>query len=141
MHENEVVKPSDQVLGTYLFYLAVFKEKVLDFSMLLGHLFPKFRHQLIDSINPILNAFDDQGIIDATRPHVEQALAQREANDNSEGFLHILDVFWFTRRTETLVWVRERIEEMKTEPVVISNISFEKSQYSPDSPSLLSILY
>jgi hypothetical protein len=33
MFENEVVKISDQILSTYLFYLVFFKEKLIDFSI------------------------------------------------------------------------------------------------------------
>lgn len=42
MYENEVVRISDQVLSTYLFYLAFFKEKALDFSDVLRNYFPGF---------------------------------------------------------------------------------------------------
>jgi hypothetical protein len=36
MFENEVVKISDQILSTYLFYLVFFKEKLIDFSILIN---------------------------------------------------------------------------------------------------------
>ncbi len=58
MFENEVVKVSDQVLSTYLFYLVFFKEKLIDFSILINELFPQYKQRLIDAINPILNTFN-----------------------------------------------------------------------------------
>nr|VFJ89147.1 MAG: hypothetical protein BECKH772A_GA0070896_100135 [Candidatus Kentron sp. H]VFJ91240.1 MAG: hypothetical protein BECKH772B_GA0070898_1001521 [Candidatus Kentron sp. H]VFJ97681.1 MAG: hypothetical protein BECKH772C_GA0070978_100154 [Candidatus Kentron sp. H] len=142
MHEDEVVKISDQVLATYLFYLAVFKEKVLDFGIFLDYLFPRFRQRLIDSINPVLDAFDSQGIIKAMRPHVARVWSRLEKDGNDEVFLRFLDAFWFTRRTETLLWVRDRIDGLAAEPVEIAAIvfkpGFDSKLLSP--PSLLSIL-
>ncbi len=38
MFENEIVKISDQVLSTYLFYIVFFKERILDFSSLITHI-------------------------------------------------------------------------------------------------------
>lgn len=73
MYEKEVVKTSDQVLSTYLFYLSFFKENALDFSILLDYFFPKYRHRLVDSINPILNTFDREVIKEAMHKHVDKA--------------------------------------------------------------------
>jgi hypothetical protein len=50
MFENEVVKISDQILSTYLFYLVFFKKKLIDFSILINDndLFPQYKQRLID---------------------------------------------------------------------------------------------
>lgn len=140
MHEDEVARVSDQVLGTYLFYLAAFKERAIDFGALLCHFFPRLRQRLIDSINPVLSAFDSEHIINAMRPHVERMWSKLEDKGDSEGFLHLLDVFWFVKRTETLLWALKRIDKLETEPLVMSSISFKKSSDSIPSPSILSVL-
>lgn len=140
MHENEVVRVSDQILGTYLFYLAVFKEGALDFGALLDHFFPKLRHRLIDSINPVLSAFDSEGIIDSMRSHVERVWKELEEAGNEKGLFDLLDVFWFTRRTDTLLWIRDQIDALPLEPVEVASISFEKDSNSVPSPSILSLL-
>lgn len=140
MHEDEVVRVSDQVLGTYLFYLAVFKDRVLDFGALLTHVFPKLRHRLIDSINPVLNAFDSDRIIEAMRPHVERVWVQLEEESDEDRLLHLLDVFWFTKRTDTLLWARDRIDGLEPEPKNITDIVFGKDSNAVPSPSILSVL-
>lgn len=140
MHENEVVRVSDQVLGTYIFYLAAFKEGVLYFGTLLRHFFPKLRHRLIESINPVLSAFDSERIIDAIRPHVEQFWMELEETGNEESLFHLIDVFWFTKQTDTLLWIRNRIDELEPEPVEIADVTFKKSSDALPSPSILSIL-
>lgn len=140
MHEDEVLRISDQLLCTYLFYLAVFKEKVLSFGTFLSHFFPQQRHRLIDSINPILDAFDSERIIEAMRPHVDQLWSEFEKNGDEEKLLHLLEVFWFTKRTDTLVWIKERIDGLEPEPVDFAGISFAKSSSATSSPSILNVL-
>ncbi|WP_321371584.1 hypothetical protein [uncultured Desulfuromusa sp.] len=140
MYENEVVRVSDQVLGTYLFYLAVFKEKVLDFGVLLSNFFPKLRHRIIDSINPVLNAFESESIVEALCPHIDSAWSKLEKDGDNAGLFELLDVFWFVKRTDTLLWVSERINELDTESIEVSDLKFEKNSKTIDRPSILSIL-
>lgn len=140
MHENEVARVSDQILGTYLFYLAVFKERAIDFGALLDHFFPRLRHRLIDSINPVLNAFDSERIIDMMRSHVERLWKELEEAGNEKGLFDLVDVFWFTRRTDTLLWIRDQIDVLPLEPVEVASISFEKDSNTVPSPSILSVL-
>ncbi|MEM6427589.1 MAG: ATP-binding protein [Deinococcota bacterium] len=140
MYENEVVRVSDQVLGTYLFYLAVFKKQVVDFGVLIVHFFPKLQHKLVDSINPILNAFDSKKIALMMHPHVEQAKAALEEVGDKKGLLHLFDVFWFTDQTSTLLWVRDQINELQPERLEIDDITFAKNANALPSPSILGIL-
>jgi len=139
MYEDKVVRTSDQVLATYLFYLAFFKEQALDFSALLDRFFPRLRHRLVDAINPVLNAFDSEAIVEAMRPHVDSIWKSMEEAVDEEDLLHLMDVFWFLKQTDTLPYVQRRIEEMKPKPVDLSDIDFKASSNIP-SPSLLSLL-
>ena len=140
MYEDEIVKISDQVLGTYLFYLAMFKEKILDFGSLLRHFFPKMQSRIIDSIKPVLSAFDTEHIIDTMRPDIESIKNKLEAAGDEKKLLHLLDVFWFIIPTYTLNWVSDQINELKHEPAEPTSITFEKDSNALSSPSILSIL-
>ncbi len=139
MYETEVVRVSDQVLATYLFYLAFFKERVLNFAALLDHFFPRLRHRVIDSINPILNAFDSESVIGAMRPQVDKAWQSKKEASDEEGLLHLMDVFWFLKETDTLLCISERISEMQPELVNLSKMRIGNNSNIP-SPSILSIL-
>lgn len=140
MHEDDVVRVSDQVLGTYLFYLALFKERAIDFGVILRHFYPQLRHRLIDSIYPILNTFGSERILDAMRPHVEQVWKELEAKGTEEVLFRLLEDFWFTMRTDTLLWVRDRIDLLEFMPEEVASISFEKGLNSLSLPSILGVL-
>lgn len=140
MYENEVVRMSDQVLGAYLFYLASFKENALDFGNLLDYFFPRLRSRLIDSINPVLNAFDSKLIINVMRPHIERIQNDIMAAGNLQNLIHLLEVFWFVNRTETLLKIMDLVEKLEPETVDMSLISFTKSTNAVSSPSILNVL-
>ncbi|MBH8574961.1 ATP-binding protein [Nostocaceae cyanobacterium CENA369] len=139
MHENEVVRTSDQVLATYLFYLAFFKEQTLKFSVLIKNFFPDFQYRLVDVLNPVLNTFDHKNIIEIMRPHVDQAWeTYKEAGDETK-LMHLMEVFWFLKKTDILLYVRDCISKMEPESIDISKLEIKPNSNIP-SPSLLKTL-
>ncbi|HWL08616.1 MAG TPA: hypothetical protein VNQ76_09435, partial [Planctomicrobium sp.] len=143
LHEDEVVRVSDQVLATYLFYLAVFRERVLSFSSILTHFFPKLTHRIIDVLNPILNLFDDQEIMIALIPHVDETWRRLEALRDEEGLLQLMHLFWPLKETEILLYIREHIARMDAETVDIGSLETKPNSDIPrfSHLSLLSILH
>lgn len=138
MFENEVVKVSDQVLSTYLFYLVFFKEKLIDFSILLNELFPQYKQRLIDAINPILNTFNFDEIKKIMESEVEKIWNVMQGGNEGD-FQQLIDVFWFLKPTETLIYIQDKITSINDPSFGFENIKFE-----PDSnaslPEFLSTL-
>lgn len=134
LYDDEVVRTSDQVLATYLFYLAFFRQRVLDFSVLLERFFPQLRNRLMDAVNPILNTFGFDAVRELLLPHVQHAWkARREAGD-ATGLLHLLDAFGFVIPTDTLLYLQEQIQAMEMKPVQPTDLKFEPiSSFPPVS--------
>lgn len=139
MYENEVVRTSDQVLATYFFYLAFFKERSLDFAALLKHFFPRLQYRLVDVLNPVLNTFDSMKIVEIMRPHVDRAWETYEKAGDEAKLMHFMEVFWFIKKTETLLYVSNHISNMEAESVDLSKLEIKPSS-NLSSPSLLSTL-
>lgn len=139
MYGREVVKTSDQILSTYLFYLAFFKEEVLDFAVLLDRFFPKLCHRLVDSINPVLSAFDADVIKEAMCKHVDRTWKSLMERDNKESLLHLMEVFWFLKPTDALLYISGQIKEMEAKEVDPSKLEFKVNSWIP-SPSILRVL-
>lgn len=57
LYDNQIVKISDQILATYLFYQAFFVSEVLDFKLLVKY-FIDFDVNFYDAINPLLIAYE-----------------------------------------------------------------------------------
>jgi hypothetical protein len=139
LYEDDVVRISDQVLATYLFYLAVFKERVIEFGIFLKHFFPHQRSQVVEALNQILSLFDSETIMEAMRPYVDRAWTEMEEKGEEENLLHLMDVFWFLKQTETLLYMRGQIEKMESEPLDLASIEFKANSNIPRA-SLLSVL-
>jgi hypothetical protein len=139
LYENEVVRISDQVLATYLFYLAFFKEQSLDFSALLMNFFPQLKSRLIDVINPVLDTFDVQTVERAMQPYVDKVWQLILGVGDEERLLHLMEVFWFLKPTDTLISVRERIERIELQLIDLSESSF-KTNSNISSHSILHVL-
>jgi len=122
--ENEVVKISDQVLSTYLFYLVFFKEKWIDFSLLIKDFFPQYKQRLIDAINPILNTFnvdDVKKIMESAIDGIWDVMREKDESD----FLQLIDVFWFLKPTETLLFIQDKISNIESQEIIFNEIKFE----------------
>ncbi len=139
MYENEAVKVSDQVLATYLFYLTVFKESIIDFSVLLNNFFPNRKHLIIDAINPVLNSLNTKDIMEKMSSHVKNALATAKENDDGETTIELYSMFWFIDRTSTLLYVRDSVKGLELEKFDYKDFQIQKDNNIP-KPSLLSIL-
>jgi hypothetical protein len=122
MYEDEVVRISDQVLSTYLFYSAFFKEKVLDFSSILQNYFPNFRSKLIDALNPALNVFDRTAIFDTIRPKVHKIWEDLISTNDEEKLLALAESFWHLQQAKTLSFVKKRLEQSQYAPADLTQL-------------------
>lgn len=140
-YDHEVVRISDQVLSTYLFYLAVFKTKRLPLERLLGGLFPQFQHRLTDALKPVVETFSGSAVIDEVRTQVARAWRRLAEREDDPALLHLVDTFAGLRPTEALHFAKVRIERMTPEPQTNDELAESGSRdVSVPTPSLLSIL-
>ncbi|MFD1991901.1 hypothetical protein ACFSGI_18165 [Paenibacillus nicotianae] len=139
MYENEAVRVSDQVLATYLFYLTVFKESIIDFSCLLNKFFPKRKQLIIDAINPVLNSLNSKDIMEKMSSHVKNALAIAKEKGDGETTIELYSMFWFIDQTSTLLYVRDSVKGLEPEGFDYKDFHIKKDNNIP-KPSLLSIL-
>jgi hypothetical protein len=138
MFENDVVKISDQVLSTYLFHLVFFKKKLVDFYILINNLFPQYKERLFDAINPILNTFNFGEIKKTMKSSVDKVWEKTQKEDESI-FLQLIDVFWFLKPTETLIFIKNKIKSIKSQKLCIDKIKFQADSNS-SLPEFLSTL-
>ena len=139
MYENELVKASDQVLATYLFYLVFFKERTCSISTLLQHFFPSQHHKFADAIYPVLNTFDADKIRSILQPMVGMVWKELEEKEDYKTLLHLAQLFWFVEETKTLLYIRKRINGLVPQSLEISKFDF-KAASSIEPVSLLGVL-
>lgn len=123
LYENEVVKIADQILGTYLFYLAVFDSGEIELAKVLENLFPAHRHRIIDALNGVVRAFGSEATFEPLRDSVDHVWMVWKSSGEQERLLDLMHTFWFVRPNETLLYASEQIQALEPEPR--GEISFE----------------
>jgi hypothetical protein len=122
IYENEVAKISDQILGTYLFYKVFIRENLLDFSILLNEFFETRPYRMIESLNPIFDAFDSKFITEKLQPHVDRKW--EIIKDDEEKVFSFLEVFYYHKTTEALRYIKSKIDLLDKVEVDESELSF-----------------
>lgn len=141
VHDQDVVRISDQVLATYLFYLAFFRSRLLSLGTVLDGLFPRFRHRLMDALRPVAETFHSNALMEEVRTHVAHAWRNYEVRSDNSALLHLIDAFAGLEPTRALLFAKEQIDRMVPEPMVDeAPVSRPISDSTVTSPSLLSIL-
>lgn len=136
--ENEVVRFSDQVLATYVFYLCFFKQRAVSFANLLIAYFPRQKERLYDSFYPVLNAFYSEGLMEVVRKDIDSVWDTYHTAGDAELILSLSEAFWFVKGTDVLLYVKDLITKLQSEPILL------KEEVKPDSnihsPSILGVL-
>lgn len=127
LYENEMVKVSDQVLATYLFYLAVFDSGEIELAKILEHLFPAYRHRIIDALNGVIRVFGSESTFERVREGVNRVWKVWEESGERERLLDLMHTFWFVRPTETLLYASEQIQALEVEPRGELNFDYQNA--------------
>lgn len=138
LYENEVVRISDQVLSTYLFYVSVFEKKIIPFSIIVNNFYPAFKRTIVDALNPIISAFDHKKIVDEIRREIQDIFDDiSKVPDDS---IEFLNSFWFALPTESLIYANKTISEMKQAKIAWEKEIFEETKSDLKDSSLVKLL-
>jgi hypothetical protein len=123
--EGSVAAVSDQILSTYLFYQAVFVEKVLPLNLLINRLFPVYADRLKDALFPVIDSFDQSEIIKEIRKEVYVTFEIYKKCNSEKNTLDFLEYFWFALPDETLLYLRNFINALSND-----DIDWKQEDYS-----------
>ncbi|MBO6792824.1 MAG: ATP-binding protein [Balneolaceae bacterium] len=113
IYEDEVVKVSDQIISTYILYLACFKEKVLSFGDLLESYYPEYRSKFVDALNPIFSSFEFETLKKVIHPSLEEKIKEFTEQGSQNELIELLDFFWFLRIDKTLLLIKKIVDEIE----------------------------
>ncbi|MBB5187980.1 hypothetical protein HNQ57_002258 [Zhongshania antarctica] len=130
LYEDEVVRMSDQVLSSYLFYSAVFQKKIISLSTIVKNIFPRFKSAIADALNPVIRAFDQREIIADIRQEVTTIYDELLSSSTRDEILGFLDAFWFALPTNALTFTNEIIQNTPKHSDRWEKATFEKSKSS-----------
>lgn len=126
LYEDDIAKISDQVLSTYLFYKAFLGDKLLDFYILLKHYSESYKFN--DAVFGAFNAFNNEEIRSFLQKNVNRRW--KEVKSDELKLLNLAGQFWFLKKTEILLYLKQQIDDLPRKKFNLQNLSFEPSKNS-----------
>lgn len=141
IYEKEVIRISDQVYATYLFYLCFFKECVLDICLLFKDAFLVDRSGRVrDSVYPCFNAFDFDHVAGFVRPLVQTKWQEAIAQADHQRVHGLISLFWFLIKTDVLLYVAREIRSQDLNEVDLMSVEWSPNNINLNGHPLLEIL-
>ncbi|MGX1901612.1 nSTAND3 domain-containing NTPase [Thermolongibacillus altinsuensis] len=138
IYEDEVAKVSDQILSTYLFYLVFIDNKVLRYSELIDSYFPRLKRRIIENLNSLFIHFNNNKVEQVIKSEINSLLDVFKKNNDSR-FEDLLLTFWFVRKTDTLIFIKEKIDSLHSDVTEPVNYDIKKNNI-PSTPEYISTL-
>jgi hypothetical protein len=122
LYENEVVKISDQILSTYLFYKIIFVDKKIKIDIFLENFFPQYKSKFIDILNPLLNTFDSKYIISVLQEPTNKIW--KKYLKDEQNLYHVMSTFWYLKQTDILLYFDKKIKGIDNETFDLNSLDF-----------------
>lgn len=104
----------------------------------MDNFFPKYKQRFIDTLNPIIETFNHDTIKEVLQSSIDN-LWSKYYNDKTN-LLEAIRLFWFMKKTDTLVYVNDKIEKVQQQVVDVDSLDFWKDKSSYLNNEILEIL-
>ncbi|WP_314990714.1 ATP-binding protein [uncultured Campylobacter sp.] len=138
MYENSVVKVSDQILASYLFYKTVFVDKSLKISSFIVNFFPNHSGKIRDVLNQIVPVFDINLILKELKDPVDKLWIEYSdksllAGHDNNPIMEFMEIFWYLKESEILEKLHGEIQNLEQEHIDVNSIDiFKRSDNKSD---------
>ena len=132
MYENSVIKVSDQILASYLFYKTVFVDKSLKISSFIVNFFPNHSGKIRDVLNQIVPVFDINLILKELKDPVDRLWIEYSdksllVGHDDNPIIEFVEIFWYLKESEILEKLHEEIQDLEQEHIDVNTIDIFKS--------------
>lgn len=121
LYENEIVKTSDQILSSYIFYKVFILDGILDFHQLITHFFEENHNKFNDSIYGVVNTFGFKPIKEKIQNSLNSAWQYFEKDELL--LQNFMRIFGFFQQEKVLNYVEKSIGKLPIEPFEVEKIN------------------
>jgi len=139
LFEHQIVKISDQIFSTYIFYKTVIENEVLSFNFFLNN-YLDYESRIKDTIIPVINTFNYKHIEKKLKPLIFTKWLDIEKKDNNQESLRYLDLFWFYLDPQVLNFLKKQIDTQSAKTASEYRYSYESNEFSNGTEKDLEIL-
>ncbi|WP_167619104.1 ATP-binding protein [Maribellus sediminis] len=139
LFESQIVKVSDQIFSTFVFYKSVIDLEKLEFRFFLD-LFLDYEYRIKDTLIPVLNTFNYKKIENKLKPQVLRKWNEIEKVNNHENSLKYLHLFWFYLSPQTLIYAKKYINSIQVDKSKDYRYTIKHNEFSGGPGRLIDIL-
>ncbi|MCD4677196.1 MAG: hypothetical protein K8S18_14555 [Desulfobacula sp.] len=129
LFEQQVVKISDQIFSTYIFYKAVIDLEIISFNFFLDN-YLEYESRISDTIIPVLNTFNYKKIEEKLKPIILAKWNNISSLNDYEKSLKYLDLFWFYLSSQVLVFFKRHIDSQQEPDIRNYRYTYELNEFS-----------
>jgi hypothetical protein len=129
LFEQHVVKISDQIFSTYIFYKIVIDLEKIKFTFFLDN-YHDYENRIKDTIIPVLNTFNYKKIEVNLKPIIVRKWNEISSQNNYEKSLKFLDLFWFYLSSQLLVFLKKHIDNIEKQTTKNYRYNIEPNEFS-----------
>ena len=121
---NEAAKISDQVLATYVFYKTFIIENtaLINYSNWLVLFIEKYERKVNKTLIDLINTFGFEELRDCITSLIIDV--QKKLETDTKNLYKFLEIFWFYREVDSLLFVRNWIENLDQEQTKLVDIQY-----------------
>jgi hypothetical protein len=139
LYEQQIVKISDQILSTYIFYKVVVEKESLCFRFFLDN-YLESENRIIDTIVPVIKIFSYKKVEEKIKIHILYKWEEIEHLNSFDKSLKYLDLFWFYLYPQILVYFKRYIDSLDEPTNKKYRYSYELNEFSFGTEKLIEIL-
>ena len=112
IYNNKVVRFSDQCLANYLLKYIFIDRKLISLHKMIKLCFPKYKENIIFSINTLCNVFANKHIVDFIEKEIRNLwdILSKENEENNIDFFEFVKVFFIFNPTKTVILLKNKIQ-------------------------------
>lgn len=136
---NKAARISDQSFSNFLIKYVFIEEKIIPLTTMIETCFQINQSRTIEACNILLNVFSDQSVSEYVETQIR--LVWDKLENNAQVFLPFFKAFHMVRPTQTLLLIKERIEQEPYHDFDVRRLSFKDGQLNNNiSDDILQIL-
>ena len=140
MFENQIVKISDQILSTYLYYKAVIDKEGLPFSFFLNNYLSTHKYRFKDVVFSVVNTFNYKEIESKIRTQILAKWTEIKQSNNFNNQIEFFDLFFIYLPREILNFANDYIDSLPIIENPIYRYTVKHNEFSSGTESLIKIL-
>lgn len=139
LFEQQVVKISDQIFATYIFYKAVVADETVSFSFFIDN-YLDYESRITDTILPVINTFNYKKIEKKLKPVILKKWFDVEREGNYQASLKYLDLFWFYLSPQVFTFLKKQIDKQGVDTSAEFRYTYKLNEFSSGVGKDLEIL-